>query len=483
MRPSSLFKTATFRLALSYASLFAVSSAVLFGAVYWAIQEFESQQIRRSIETEVSSLEVAEESGSHDALTREMTERTASHSHHPFEYALVDANGARLAGDLPATPSQLGWQFMEVPGPTMPDGDSSQVLYVFGSEIGDGQRLFVAKDSEPLEELRETVAGTFALGSAVTMILAILGGAAVSALFMQRIETINRAASRVMDGAIGERMPVIGTNDEFDRLSVNLNQMLDRIESLVANLKRVSSDIAHDLRTPLTHLRNELEQARSQARSVPEFAAVIERSIAETDGILSTFGALLRIAEIESGGQRANFADVDMSSLMNKLVETYAPVAEDEGFNLSGSIEAGLRLRGDQAMLTQMIANLCENAMRHTPAGTRIELGLVLAQGDALCTVADNGPGVTATEREQIFRPFYRLDQSRSTPGTGLGLALVKAIAELHGGAVAVADGNPGARFEVRLPVRTAVPAIRRNAGRTESAPAIQPSRQIPDNV
>jgi len=189
---------------------------------------------------------------------------------------------------------------------------------------------------------------------------------------------------------------------------------------------------------------------------VPEFQAVVDRSIEETDGILRTFGALLRLAEVESGQQRASFADLDFSALADRMVDTYAPVAEDEGYTLTGAVQPGLRLRGDQALLTQMIANLCENALSHTPKGTHIRLSAVAGKGAVIFTVADNGPGVPDGERERVFRPFYRLDQSRSTPGSGLGLAMVKAIGELHGGTVVLRDAAPGAAFEVRLPTNPA---------------------------
>ena len=454
MRQASLFRTAAFRLALSFASLFAVSSAVLFGIVYWSIQEFESQQIRRSIAAEVGSLELSAKSEKPEALIHEIDERTRFPGYRPFEYALLDANGTQIAGDLSPPPARLGWQIIDRPGPAMPDGDSSIVLYVNGTESSDGHRLFVAQDTEPLEELRETVASTFAIGGAITVALAVLGGIAISAFFMRKVERISRTARSVMAGAISERMPVGSANDEFDRVSRNLNLMLDRIESLVGNLKRVSSDVAHDLRTPLTHLRQGLEQAKTEARAMPRFEAAIDRSIAETDSILRTFSALLRIAEVESGERRSSFVDVDLSSLMTRMLETYCPVAEDEGYTLSGAIEPELAVQGDPALLTQMIANLCENAMRHTPAGTHIELRLAADNGDAVCTIADDGSGVPEAERGQIFRPFYRLDQSRSTPGSGLGLALVKAIGELHGGEITLRDAAPGAKFELRLPRR-----------------------------
>lgn len=452
MRPAKLFNTAAFRLALSYASLFALSSAILFGIVYWAIQEFESEQIRKSIAAEVGSLELSEKIERRDALATEVAERASSHTQRRFLYALTDAAGVLIAGDLTNPPALLGWQYVPENASVLPDGDKPGVLYILGKQLDNGQRLFVAQSSESLEELRETVANTFLLSSGITVALAILGGLAVSALFVRRIERLNQTARNVMNGAISERMPVTGRKDEFDQLSHNLNQMLARIESLVGNLKRVSSDIAHDMRTPLTHLRQGLEQSKTQARTVGEYEAVVDHSMADIDDILRTFSAIMRLSEVESGGQQANFAEFDLSALMRKMFETFAPVAEDEGYAFTCAIKPAITIRGDAAMLTQMLANLCENALRHTPPGTTIELAISSDKNAVILSVADNGPGVPEAERERVFRPFYRLDQSRTTSGSGLGLALVKAIAGLHGGTVEITGASPGSRFEVRLP-------------------------------
>ena len=461
VHPNSLFRSAAFRLTLSYATLFAVSSALLFGVVYWAIQEFEREQIQNSITAEVAELKQTAESGAADHLRKLIEQRTDASGHHRFQYALINGDGSRIAGDLSSTPRQLGWQTLAEEHPEEPGmelhsfGWGADIFYAFGTEAGGGQRLFVAQDTESIEKLRETVASTFALGSGLTIALAIFGGWAVSLLFVRRLDRINSTAVRIMDGAIGERIPVRGSGDEFDRLSGNLNRMLDRIGSLVSNLKHVSSDIAHDLRTPLTRLRQDLEQAKTESRSIPDYQATVDRAIEETDQILRTFGALLRIAEIESGERRSGFASVDLSALLQRLADTYAPVAEDEGRTLATTVAPGEIIRGDQTLLTQMFANLCENAIGHTPVGARIDVSLAADTDGLLVTISDNGPGVPADLRDAVFRPFYRLDQSRSMPGSGLGLAMVAAIVELHGATITLTDAAPGARFAIHFP-RTA---------------------------
>jgi len=254
-----------------------------------------------------------------------------------------------------------------------------------------------------------------------------------------------------MRGNLSRRIALRGSGDEFDRLSTNLNEMLDRMQMLMDGLRQVSNDIAHDLRTPLTRLRQHLEGAHLRARTVAEYQLVVDKAIAETDEILGTFGALLRIAQIEAGTRRAAFTAVDLSGVLQTIVETYAAVAEDHEHDLASRIADGITVRGDRQLLTQMIANIVENALRHTPAGTRIELELAAASGP-ICTIRDNGPGIPEPERQRVFRRFYRLDSSRATPGSGLGLSLVAAIAELHRIAVEVGDNQPGLRVTLRFP-------------------------------
>jgi signal transduction histidine kinase len=236
----------------------------------------------------------------------------------------------------------------------------------------------------------------------------------------------------------------------MDQLAVNLNAMLDRIQALMESLKRVSDDIAHDLRTPLSRLRHRLEAARG--RTGPEGDAVIEQSLAEVDAILETFSALLRISQIEAGARRAAFAEVSLERILSTLSEAYAPVAEDRGQRLKTVRTAVPPILGDRELLTQMVANLIENSIRHCPPGVEITVALALENGAPLLSIADTGPGIPARERENVLRRFYRLESSRTTPGSGLGLALVKAVADLHGASIELADNSPGLRVTVRFP-------------------------------
>jgi signal transduction histidine kinase len=271
-----------------------------------------------------------------------------------------------------------------------------------------------------------------------------MGGVFFSLQFMRRIDAIARTCQSIISGKFNDRIALRGSDDELDRLAVAINNMLDRISTLLDNLRQVSSDVAHDLRTPLTHLRNRLEEARQKAVTTDDYAARVTDAIEDTDRLLVIFSALLRISQIESGSRLAAFTALSLSELLERIYEMYRPVAEDAHQILLHEIQQGVRIRGDGELLTQMFSNLIENAIRHTPSGTRIMLRLGASGGTVSAGVEDSGPGIPAAERDKVFRRFYRLTGSRTTPGNGLGLALVAAIANLHAAKIELADNQPG---------------------------------------
>jgi signal transduction histidine kinase len=465
VRPTRLFRTAAFRLAIAYAVLFGGAVAVLFAVVYWATTSFAEAQMRAAISAEVAALA---NDGSRDPtrLARAIDARLGSTGHRGFDYLLLDPQGRRLAGNMIVTPPAAGWSTVSPPkseagGEDEPDS----ATIAFGVVLPGGGRFFVGQGTGSLADLRELVAEAFAWAGAVTVGLALLGGLLMSGVFLRRVEAVNRAAARIVAGDLANRIPERGGEDEFDRLARNLNRMLDRIAQLMDGLRQVSSDIAHDLRTPLARLRQGLERARLKARSVEDYEAAVDRAIAETDAILATFGALLRIAQLEAGVKRSGFARVDLSDVFGRIAEAYEAVAEDEGKILVSTIEPGLATQGDRELQTQMIANLVENAIRHTPAGTRIALAAAAGPRGPVGTVADTGPGIPEAARGQVFQRFYRLERSRTTPGSGLGLSLVAAIADLHGIAVSLDDNRPGLRVTLDFAAET-VAGSNRRAGR-----------------
>lgn len=439
-----LLRTAAFRLAVAYAGLFGLSTAVLFAFVYLAVTDFAEDQLKDAIEDEAEALVGQADVEGVGALAATLRNWEQTDQDRPASYLLVDSGGRLLAGDLHGIRAIEGWfEFVEPD-----DGDP---MLGFGTHLSDGGLLVVAQETE-LADLGWVVVRAFAWAGGASLALAVLGGIFTSLAFLRRLDGFNRTAARIVDGKLGERVPERGTADEFDRLAANLNAMLGRIQALMESMRQVSTDIAHDLRTPLAHLRRRLEAARQGAESKAAYEEAIDSAIAETDEILATFGALLRIAQIEAGTRRAGFAEFDLSALFETIAETYAAVAEDNGQALVAAISPGIAIHGDRELLTQMLANLIENAIRHTPPGSVIRLSLAETAGGAVGSVADNGPGIPEEARDRVFRRFFRLEKSRTTPGNGLGLSLVAAVAELHGIVTELSDARPGLVVTLRFP-------------------------------
>jgi len=310
----------------------------------------------------------------------------------------------------------------------------------------------VGDSLEPLEEIEREVLQAFGWTFGATLIVALGGGLLLSLGFLRQVDAVSRTAEAIIDGDLTRRVPLRGVDDDFDRLAMTLNRMLDRIGALMDSLRQVSNDIAHDMRTPLARLRQRLELARTGSSTVEEYARAVDAAIAETDSILATFAALLGIAQIEAGTRRSRFDDVDLAAVVRLVVETFGPSAEEEGkVLLTGKITPAT-IRGDRELLTQMLVNLVENAMRHTGPGTKIVVDVTHSAKGAVLSVADNGPGLPAGEHQRVFRRFYRTDASRHSPGSGIGLAIVKAVAELHDASATLTDNMPGLRAEIRFP-------------------------------
>ena len=371
-------------------------------------------------------------------------------------YIIYDSRGVKVTGNLDAVPIQSGWQQLEFKDAmaaepaSLPDEDHQ--LWGLGSTLTDGGFLFVGLDAFRVLSAQEAIIESFAWSGSISLLLAALAGAVLSRGFLRRIDAINRTSQAIMDGKLKERIPVRGTSDEIDKLSINLNRLFDSNQSLLESLRQVGTDIAHDLRTPLSRLRQGLEEARMRTGDAKSHEQAIDSAIVESDQLLATFAALLRIAQIESGSRKAGFRDLDLSGLFDKAVNAYTAVAEDEGKLLLAMLVPSVKFHGDSELLLQMIANLLENAIRHTPAGTRIGLSLETNSMGATAIITDSGPGIPAEQRDKVFQRFYRLDASRSTSGNGLGLALVSAIAGLHSIAIALEDARPGLKVVLIFP-------------------------------
>jgi signal transduction histidine kinase len=383
-------------------------------------------------------------------LAEQITRRMNFRTHGPIYYLLQAPTRRVLVGNLPGMPPVEGViDFQRDPDAPTEAAASRSKLTGFGLVLPDGSFLLVAQDASRLVDMQSAIVRAFVWAGGLTLFLAVAGGALLAGNFLRRIDTIGRTTRAIMDGDLSARIPARGTNDEIDQLVASLNAMLDRIQLLMDGLRQVTGDIAHDLRTPLGRLRQRLEDAREHAKSTAEYSVATEEAIVEADTLLEIFSALLRIAQIEGGAQKSAFTDVDLSELARSIGEAYAPAAEDSQHTLNLEIEDGVHLVGDRQLLAQMISNLIENALNHTPAGSAVRLEVARTPVGFEIEVADNGPGIPEAERERVFDRFYRLDRSRTTAGSGLGLALVKAIATLHGLTIKVGDAGPGLKVTI----------------------------------
>ena len=452
MQSPDLFRSTGFRLVAWYAAVFGVSVAILLGVVYWIAIAAVELQLDDSVLRESRLLADVYATRGREALERGIKRRTNELSSPRRYYLFQDETGRFVAGNLAPMAPREGRFVMPVHEPNIDaqkDADTDTMV-AQGWRLSAGEFLLVGENRYRLVKTREAIISAIGWGTAITVLLALGGGIVLAISYLRRIEEVNRAIRSIMDGDFSQRVPTRGGRDEMEHLAANLNAMLDRIQGLMESLKRVSDDIAHDLRTPLSRLRQRLESARSGAHSGGH-APVIEQSIAEVDAILDTFTALLRIAQIESGSRRSAFARVNLSQLLTTVVETYAAVAEDRGHRMQASIAPGAIVHGDRELILQMVANLVENAIQHMASGGDITLQLSDAAGVPVLRVRDTGPGIPATECAKVFRRFYRLEQSRTTPGNGLGLALVKAVVELHGASIELDDNHPGLCVTIRF--------------------------------
>lgn len=443
-RLTRLLRSASFRLALVYAVLFIVSAGALFATVYVTASAAMQNDMSAVLRTEALQLAEVHRRGGLAGLAEQIARRMNFRTRGPIFYLLQAPNRRVVVGNLPGMPPVNGVIDFVPERSTAEAEEERPKLMGFGITLSDGSFLLVAQDANRLADMQHAITRAFAWAGGLTLLLAIAGGVWLGSTFLRRIDTITRTSRAIMEGDLSARIPVRGTHDEFDQLVTSLNDMLARIQQLMDGLRQVSSDIAHDLRTPLGRLRQHLEDARERAKTTADFDAATEAAIAEADGLLETFSALLRIAQVEAGAQRSGFAMLDLSALVRSIGDAYQPSAEDSQHRLQIHVEDGVSLTGDRQLLAQMVSNLVENALHHTPAGTTVSLGLRRDGAGFSLEVADDGPGIPEAERDKVFDRFYRLDRSRSTAGSGLGLALVKAIAGLHGLSVRLEDRKPG---------------------------------------
>jgi signal transduction histidine kinase len=496
VHPRRLLETSTFRLALVYLALFGVSALALLGYLYWATAGVLERQITETIQAEIEGLVEQYRSEGLPRLHSVIERRSAAHPDRASVYLLTTPFGGAIAGNIdrwPRTaPDDQGWITFTIEerreGELILRRARARIFLLSG-----GFRLLVGREVEDRLQMQSQLRQALGWGLALTLILGLAGGFLMSRGMLRRIEAINRTTRRIMAGDLGQRIELRGSRDEFDQLAENLNAMLDQIERLLDGMRQVSDNIAHDLRTPLNRIRARIEVALLGRLDEQEARALLEHTLADAEAMIGTFNALLAIARAEAGSERAPFEPVDLAELTADLAELYGPLAEDKGLQFSSTCPPGLEIVANRQLLAQALANLLDNAIKYTPAGGKVRLEARWSPGGPVVSVDDTGPGIPEADRERVLERFVRLEAHRSTPGNGLGLSLVKAVARLHRAAISLHDNQPGlsvrlcfsgtGRTNHRPPAEVRHPAPRRDPARDPAeaeAPAAAESRSGP---
>jgi signal transduction histidine kinase len=438
--PVEYLRTTAFRIALAYAGLFAASVVVLFAGLYWSVTHELQEAIEDEIARDVSELERGYELGGTGELVSLVRRRIEASRGSGGLYLVESSGQAAHSANMPLLSPFTGWRTIELDDDDYDDDDGFEVddigeqALLFGLRLG-SDRLIVGRGLTEVEETTELLFGALIWTLSLTVFLALAGGLVFSRAAVRRVAVISRTTDAIVAGDMTNRIPIEGRDDELSRLAHNINRMLDRNEALMTGLRQVSDDIAHDLRTPLGRLRQKLERAYRQESTVAGCKTALVEALTETDG------------------RKSRFTRIDLSDLASAIVEAYEEVAKTDGHILAAQIEPGIEIEGDRDLLSQALANLVENAIRHAPSGSDIALDLRREGKGTVLSVGDHGPGIPEAERANVLKRFYRLEQSRTSPGSGLGLALVKAIAELHDSKLSLSDNRPGLLVGLRFQI------------------------------
>jgi len=454
-----LIRTTTFKLTLVYLTVFALFAVFLLGYFAWNTQRLITQQITETVDAEITGLSEQYRQGG----IRRLVIVVEARARRPGSslYLVTAFTGEALVGNVgslaPGVLDRTGWTETLYRRQDESEGAEHQALVrVF--QLPGGFRLLVGRDLEERERLQKIVLDAGRWSIALVVVLGLAGGFFVTRRVLRRVDAMTETTRTIMAGDLGGRLAIAGTGDELDRLASNLNAMLERIEGLMHGLKQVTDNIAHDLKTPLTRLRNRCEAALRNARSEADYRAALEATIEESDGLIRTFNALLMIARAESGQAREDMTEFDAAEIVRDVGELYEPLADEKGLALKIDAPGPAPVKGNRELVSQALANLVDNAIKYARPeaanGANAEI-LVTAQGEGdriLLAVADHGPGIAHEDRGRVIERFVRLEQSRSEPGSGLGLSLASAVAHLHAGELRLEDNGPGLRAVIALP-------------------------------
>jgi signal transduction histidine kinase len=454
-------RTTAFKLSAIYLAVFSLFAIVFILYISYSTNVVLAQQLRDTIAEEIRGLAEVGRSGGLPGIVDAIEQR--SHEPGASLYLITDVNGRILAGNVSDVPQQLlersGIGPLTVPYRRYSEDAREHLAMVQVLRLPGGFRMLVGRDLGERDQFRAIIGRALAWAVALMIGLALVSWFFVSRRVLKRIDSVTATSRRIMAGDLTGRLEITGTGDEFDRLADSLNAMLERIEHLMHGLKDVSDNIAHDLKTPLTRLRNRVEAALNDEPTGGGYRAALETTIEESDRLIQTFNALLMIARVEAGSPDGAMGEVEIGTVIRDVVELYEPVAEEKGIAMrTGRVEP-IRLKASRELLGQALANLIDNAIKYAPrpgAGSpAITLTMSAARvgSDLVVKVADNGIGIPAADRERVLQRFVRLEQSRSEPGSGLGLSLAAAVARLHHGTIELGDGNPGLVVTLRLPI------------------------------
>jgi len=464
VRKPGFLSTSTFRLALLYAILFGLSVLALFSLVYWSADRALQRQTSQAIEAEIQALREHYRGAGLIGLIGAIEERVARPRLGDMLYLIARSDGTALAGNMTQWPRDVtlkdGWlQF-----PIERHWQTGEVAHSYARarsfELPGEILLLVGRDNREHDNLRALMVEALAWSILAIVLLGVAGGLLLSRRLLGRIDAVARIAEEIRSGAVSTRMPVSGSGDEFDRLSFTINGMLDEIERLVGSIRGVTISIAHDLRSPLTRLRGRLEMAlRAERAQEPTPRALIEHAIDEADRLIVTFNALLSIADAESGRSATEMTEIDLAKLVEDAIDLYEPLAEERKIVLEAAAQSGTVVSGNRQLLFQALSNLLDNAIKYAGSGSHVRVSATTGTTGPELTVTDTGPGIPEIDRSRVLEPFVRLDQSRGTPGSGLGLSLVQAIAHLHRAQLTLADQGPGLMVRLVFPPPPTPPA------------------------
>jgi len=442
------FRSTTFKLALICIAIFGAIVFTLLGYVYWSTVSFVHSRSDRAITKELAIMQKIYASAGRSGLIAAITQRLADQRLDDGVYLLADPSFSPLAGNLADWPSAMkgssGWGDFSAQ-------DLPKLRSAFDT-LQDGSHLLVGRDIGNLDKFAAKIKAAGALCIVLILVLAGVASVTVTRRTVGRIEAINATSSAIIQSGLGQRIPLRGTGDEWDELAGNLNSMLDRIEALMAEVKQATDNVAHDLRTPLARMRGRLEKAYHKQREVNGDQSLIGDTLADLEGVLRMFASVTRISQIEAFDRTASFRTVNLVEIASEVVELCDAAAEEKGGHVKVVGDQRVLVTGDRALLFDAVANLVDNAIKHGRDAGEVTVKVNESDGGAVISVSDDGPGIPVGEREHVFKRFYRLEQSRRTPGNGLGLSLVAAVARLHRARIEMVDNVPGLKIQLRFP-------------------------------